>query len=287
MDFREEYKKSAEVMTPSSEAMERMMKSILEQVKAPAKKAIPLKKISYIGGAVAACAVIAVGAVTVLPMIGGSNLETAANDTASSAYMYQEEAAAADEAENSVFMPTDGAEAAYDEALGGADMEYVKENTDSVSDYAADSSVNAAPSTTQTQTADKSFADLDGTDSDIMEEAVAEDESFTMECAAPEEPVENSTAAPSEDTSEAHAREVFLSEEDMPFEISDDTWTIYVDGIQFDYIDDGSGNTFTDGIRTKHLTAPDGTEYQLDFYHDEYLVLIKGGEILGGYARIM
>ena len=58
MDFREEYKKSAEVMTPSAEAMERMTKNIMEQINAPAKKAIPFKKISYIGGAVAACALI-------------------------------------------------------------------------------------------------------------------------------------------------------------------------------------------------------------------------------------
>ncbi|MBQ8171827.1 MAG: hypothetical protein IJZ95_07570, partial [Oscillospiraceae bacterium] len=69
MDFKAEYKKSAEIMTPSPEAMERMKNNILAQtVNAPAKKPIPLKRVSMIGGAVAACAVISVSAVTLLPM---------------------------------------------------------------------------------------------------------------------------------------------------------------------------------------------------------------------------
>ena len=47
MDFREEYKNSAEIMGPSEEAMMRMKKNIMEQIeKAPAKKAAPVKKSS-------------------------------------------------------------------------------------------------------------------------------------------------------------------------------------------------------------------------------------------------
>ncbi len=72
MNFREEYKNQAEVINPSQEAMERMADNIMEHIKAPAKKAIPFRKITYIGGAVAACAVITVGAFKVLPAISGS-----------------------------------------------------------------------------------------------------------------------------------------------------------------------------------------------------------------------
>lgn len=92
MDFREEYKKSAESLSPDKEAMERMKAAVLAKIAeeqssgaAPGgsadnkagspeqKKSLPLRRIAYIGGAVAACAVITVSAFTFLPMIKGAD----------------------------------------------------------------------------------------------------------------------------------------------------------------------------------------------------------------------
>lgn len=68
MDFREEYKKSAEIMNPSAESMLRMKQNILEQAKkTPSKKAIPFRQIAIAGGSVAACAVIGISAARFLP----------------------------------------------------------------------------------------------------------------------------------------------------------------------------------------------------------------------------
>ncbi len=136
MDFREEYKKQAEVMTPSAEAMERMTKNIMEQINAPVKKSIPFKKIAYIGGSVAACAFIAAGAVIVSPMLRHDNLETATTNDTSSVYMYQEKAAA-DEAESAYSVQADSAA-----DTDGTAMECVQDNADSVFDYFADAAEN-------------------------------------------------------------------------------------------------------------------------------------------------
>ncbi len=83
MNFREEYKNQAEVMSPSAEAVERMTRNIMEQVNAPAKKAVPFRKITYIGGAVAACAVIGLGIVKLLPTLTDS---IPTEETASESY---------------------------------------------------------------------------------------------------------------------------------------------------------------------------------------------------------
>lgn len=94
MDFREEYKKSAESLSPDNEAMERMKAAVLAKIAeeqsggaahgAPAdnkaespepkpKKPLPLRRIAYIGGAAAACALITISAFTFLPMIKRTN----------------------------------------------------------------------------------------------------------------------------------------------------------------------------------------------------------------------
>lgn len=104
MDFREEYKKSAESLSPDKEAMERMKAAVMKKIAeeqssgtAPAqgspepeiqpKKPLPLRRIAYVGGALAACAVITVSAFTFLPMINKANgmieeSSTAAAETA-------------------------------------------------------------------------------------------------------------------------------------------------------------------------------------------------------------
>ena len=83
MKFSEEYKKSAENMSPDRQTIDRMKAAVLKELQehpdAPAeqpgnpKKPLPLRRIAYIGGAVAACAVITVAAVNIVPSLKASN----------------------------------------------------------------------------------------------------------------------------------------------------------------------------------------------------------------------
>ena len=76
MKFSEEYKKSAENMSPDRQTIDRMKAAVLKELQehpdAPAeppgnpKKPLPLRRIAYIGGAVAACAAITVAAVNIV-----------------------------------------------------------------------------------------------------------------------------------------------------------------------------------------------------------------------------
>lgn len=83
MKFSEEYKKSAENINPDRQTIDRMkaavLKELQEQPDAPAqpleepKKPLPLRRIAYIGGAVAACAAITIAAVNLVPSLKASN----------------------------------------------------------------------------------------------------------------------------------------------------------------------------------------------------------------------
>lgn len=83
MRFSEEYKKSAENMDPDRQTIDRMKAAVLRELQehpdAPAqpaaepRKPLPLRRIAYIGGAVAACAVITVVAVNIAPSLRPSN----------------------------------------------------------------------------------------------------------------------------------------------------------------------------------------------------------------------
>ena len=89
MNFKDEYKKSAESISPDREAIDRMKAAVMAKLaeeqgefpevpaepaklpeaaeSEPHRKPLPLKRIAFIGGTVAACAVITVSAVTLLP----------------------------------------------------------------------------------------------------------------------------------------------------------------------------------------------------------------------------
>ena len=83
MKFSEEYKKSAENMNPDRQTIDRMKAAVLKELQehpdAPAqpaeepKKPLPLRRIAYIGGAVAACAAITIAAVNLVPSLKASN----------------------------------------------------------------------------------------------------------------------------------------------------------------------------------------------------------------------
>ena len=94
MDLREEYKKSMESSSPDREAMDRMKAAVLAKIAAGEgepgipevrRKPLPLRRIAYIGGAAAACAVIAVSAATIIPNIKGANGMVSAAESSSAA----------------------------------------------------------------------------------------------------------------------------------------------------------------------------------------------------------
>ena len=80
MNFKEEYKKSADSISPDKETIDRMKAAVLakaaeepERSAAESRKPLPLKRIAIIGGAAAACAVITISAINLLPSIRSAN----------------------------------------------------------------------------------------------------------------------------------------------------------------------------------------------------------------------
>lgn len=154
MNFREEYKKSAEIIAPSAEALQRMKSNVLEKINTPAKKVFPWKKISAIGGSVAACAVIGVAAVRFIPQSMNSTDMTAAS--MSSVAMAESAADAADAGNYGIL--TDKSESEkMDAALDQADeinsMPADSDHPKSVDENAPEQAISApsassAPSTT-------------------------------------------------------------------------------------------------------------------------------------------
>lgn len=79
MDFKTEYKAAAESMTPSREQLDRMKANILSQTAKPRKPAFT--RAAYIGGTVAACAVVTLTAVTLLPVLKDAGKLTNSNQS--------------------------------------------------------------------------------------------------------------------------------------------------------------------------------------------------------------
>lgn len=82
MNFKDEYKKSAESISPDKEAIDRMKAEVMAKIKSDPegssdipeqKKPIPLRKIAFIGGAAAACACITLAAVVLIPRLNSSD----------------------------------------------------------------------------------------------------------------------------------------------------------------------------------------------------------------------
>lgn len=112
MKFSEEYKKSAENINPDRQTIDRMKAAVLKELQehpdAPAqpleepKKPLPLRRIAYIGGAVAACAAITVAAVNLVPSLKASK---ASNVMISSGAIADSSVAAAEIAGNETAAP--------------------------------------------------------------------------------------------------------------------------------------------------------------------------------------
>lgn len=82
MNFKDEYKKSAESISPDKEAIARMKAAVMAKIEADPegsadipekKKPLPLRRIAYIGGAAAACACITLAAVVLNSRLNSSD----------------------------------------------------------------------------------------------------------------------------------------------------------------------------------------------------------------------
>lgn len=167
MNFREEYKSCAEIMSPSEEAMERMKKNILEQAAAPAeKKAFPFKRIAMIGGPIAACAVITVAAVAFLPkdgsdMVVGTVSSAAAAEGAADSYYMMDETSAESVRESGTTDREDSFTAA---AADGSEEEHILKTEADAYDTAGIASEGGFPAAAQTAFED--FTETTGGSSD-------------------------------------------------------------------------------------------------------------------------
>lgn len=268
MDFREEYKKSAEVMTPSAEAMERMTKNIMEQINAPAKKAIPFKKISYIGGAVAACAVITVGAVKLLPSMQTelATADAAANESVTA--VYQDSAAEEEYAPlNGVTADKDSASDIITDFAMDAAEDAVAES-ESIFDYAADAGDDttavAAPTVGANEGSslfeDKSIAD--NADIFVAEEGVMEEAEIAIDSVADENYQKHETTDSNinaEAAPEYSAEIIYVADDMQSFRIGD---TEYI------RLPDDAAIVFPDDCKVSHYMTDDGKEYSVGDFGD-------------------
>lgn len=162
MDFREEYKKSAAEINPDQETVDRMKAAVMARLSEenitsePERKKPPLKKIAFIGGAAAACAVITVSAVSLLPAnnqsITGNEFQQSPSVNANSFYEENDEClpeigiitaedSAADTAAGITYNPTANSEYKENDAYdGGAEDidEIYDEECDVEEDVVAD-----------------------------------------------------------------------------------------------------------------------------------------------------
>ena len=253
MDLRQEYKKSAEIINPSAEALERMKRNILEKAAQPEKKAFPFKKLAYAGSALAACAVIAVGAAVVLPSLTAKNDMATAADAANSesaVYAVADSDKTAGFADAAAQQNTDACVEMYDGAVFG----------DAAMDSFAPGYANAVPE--------------------------AEDCSVPDECDAPDtmaEAAEEESAALSENGFVIQNIMTHMTEVELVISDSGDTLTI--GGISFTRTDDGTVPPDVTAASTVEALVHDGVTYRFDFYGEDYFVLTRDGACLGGYTR--
>ena len=149
MDLREEYKNEMENVSPDREAIDRMKAAVMAKIAAgegeagipgEKKKPLPLRKIAYIGGAVAACAVIAVSAATILPSVNKNN------GMISEAESFTATAAVADELSGGGAADTAGSHetgsAANADTFRPEDDVAVEETTDGTAEAASDTATD-------------------------------------------------------------------------------------------------------------------------------------------------
>lgn len=252
MNFREEYKNSIEIAGPSAEQLERMKSNVLAQVAAPAKKALPLKRIAAVGSAVAACAVISVAAVNILPRISSEATMGGASSAAnSSATVYMDAAANSDE-----------------------EIYYTQAN-DEVTAKSAD---GCAAEDCSPESGDFSVYESQNADCAINE-TFAPDEEVS---AVPDEIADEPQSAMSDDV-------CCNAEDNTPaFGLDADFTTLILDDVKYILTDTKNFTQQGEVVQQLNIFAADGTEYLIEIY-DECIVLsysTNGSfDIIGEYIK--
>ena len=273
MSFKEEYKNCAEIMEPSAQQLERMKRNVLEQIKTPEKKAIPFKKIAYIGSAVAACAVLSIAAVNIIPRLSTGRNELAASSLTSSAESYSDTGA------GKFDMLTDGTgtaaeNATIDKAASEPSTDDVM--TDNADDRAADdedSIAVVAPSDEKGITEDS----INGYDDDA---GAPQNDSVSAPA---------TTGVNTENIPEDSA-DMTVADSAPTLEISDDMNTIVFDCAKYVLVDNGSTPPTETDMYEIELLAHDGTHYYAEVYTNDYVILLLIDEtgtykIIGGYKK--
>lgn len=294
MNFREEYKNNIEIMSPSAEQLERMKKNILEQAKAPEKKAIPFKKIAYIGSAVAACAVISVAAINIVPRLSGGSADLTA--TESTACASDEINYAADLADGAA-----GGAVYEDQAVGDAEMA-TELKSESAHPLTTTPAMNEA--VTEEVAEDADFDASDDVYNDACEDTAADSEGGSMTGIL--DGITDNTFVPSATTTavldyddpqispdtpatdEAFEPVSGEAENEFSVELSADFDVLILNDVKYILVDDGDTPPAGDLV-CENWFAPDGTEYWFDHYGDNYIVLMcdygNGFEVVGGYKK--
>ena len=246
MDFKQAYKQSAEILDPSPEAMERMKSNILARAAQPEKKVSPYKKLSYIGGAVAACAVIAFAGIKLLPSGGiGVSDETAAYNGGGSAAMQEVECSA--KSSNDCF------EMQADEAVaGGAAFTTTAAVMDEVNEYFSDGADDS-----EAEVSVNSPSNYEGGSIGTDAEAACEDVEFS----------ENSAVVTFE------------------IVFSDDMANCFIGSMEYVLIPDSLAAEldFPENHAEFMFTAADGTEYTV--YDDvSFIEVFREDELIGYYC---
>lgn len=293
MNFREEYKNSIEIMSPSAEQLERMKKNILEQVKAPEKKAIPFKKIAYIGSAVAACAVISVAAINIVPRLSGGSADLTA--TESMACASDETNYAADLADGAA-----GGAVYENQAVGDAEM---------ATEVKSESAFPATTTPVMDEAEAMEDADYDACDdayNEVCDDTAADSEGGSMTGIL--DSITDNTFVPSATTTAAPDYDDPLISEDIPasdevfepvsgkaenelsFILSADYDVLILNDIEYVLYDDGYSPP-ADALLIEERSAIDNVEYWFHHYGDDYLVLLCNYgnegffEVVGGYKK--
>lgn len=309
MNFKEEYMKAAENMTPDRQTVDRMKANVLEMAeKGNKQKAFPFKKVGIAGGAIAACAVITAAAVKVLPTM--SSKDTTAGITSNSTVNYAADTENAAGKSNQTYQEAEAEGYAAPSAL-----EEYGETESEASDFvvnediaeAIDSSTIEPEYNTDTTTADfisgdyyepenSSEKDVDYPCTGLAPDAgaVSAESNEAVDSAAVEEDICADEGAPDEENNYADEspppdEEVDDSAMTLSLNLSEDfiSCRIIINDIEQYYILDSTENdTSADGLILLN-NLKDGKDYYVDITDDELLYIYDFNyNFVGKYIKV-
>ena len=258
MDIRQEYKKCAEIMNPSAEAMERMKRNILAKAAQPEKKAFPFKKLAYAGSALAACAVIAVAAANILPSMKAKN-DMAQEELHSEAAVY--------------------AVADYDKTAGSEAKSAAQDAAD-CADVAASENTVVIQTTTAVTTYDSLAEYITDAIFDSNTEAAEE---YTYADAPYEDDLEAEAAADEDCFADATTNSPLI----VTLEMDESKDHCIIGGTMFVLVPPDILTQFIlpEALTTTEYPSPDGRVRYTVLDHGDVISVLCDGEQLGTYCR--